>query len=264
MEILGVRLDNVNMEQALQKIQGFLADGRQHYIVTPNPDFIVLAQKDKEFREILNQSDLSVPDGFGLILASWYLGERLKERVAGVELIEKLKNQTIVASAAALERGGAKQPHVFADDYRIAASRLASGLAMSGVKIFLLGGFKGAAESIAKNWPAVAGFTENLDEAVNLINRCQPDILLVALGPPKQEKWIAQNLAKIPSVKVAIGVGSAFNILSGQIKRAPRIFQALGLEWLWRLFLEPRRWRKVWRSVTIFPFLVLKSKLKNV
>jgi N-acetylglucosaminyldiphosphoundecaprenol N-acetyl-beta-D-mannosaminyltransferase len=85
--------------------------------------------------------------------------------------------------------------------------------------------------------------------------------LLVALGAPKQEKWIAKNLAKVPSVKVAIGVGSAFNLISGQIKRAPKIFQALGLEWLWRFFREPRRWRKIWRSVIIFPLLVIKEKL---
>jgi len=124
-----------------------------------------------------------------------------------------------------------------------------------------LGGRNGAAEKIAEDWPQIAGFTEKIDEAVNSINRCQPEILLVALGAPKQEKWIAQNLGKIPSVKVAIGVGGAFDLLSGQIKRAPKIFQALGLEWLWRLFREPRRWRKVWRSVVVFPIIVLRQKL---
>jgi len=225
--ILGVRLDNVSMEEALNKIRDFLNDSRQHYIVTPNPDFLVLAQKDEEFKEILNKADLSLPDGIGLVWVARLMGESLKERVAGVDLIENCK------------------------------------LKIEDLRIFLLGGYQGAAEKVAKNWTAVVGFSEEIDDIgiFARISQCQPNILLVALGAPKQEKWIAQNLAMIPSVKVAIGVGSAFNLLSGQIKRAPKIFQALGLEWLWRLFLEPRRWRKVWRSVIIFPLLVIKEKL---
>ena len=227
MHILGVRIDNVSMDEALNKIRDFLNDSRQHYIVTPNPDFLVLAQRDGEFREILNKADLSVADGFGLILASWLSGERLRGRVVGVNLVKDLRFK------------------------------------IYDLRVFLLGGFNGAAEKIAKDWPAVVGFSEDADsiEIFAQINQCQPNILLAALGAPRQEKWIAQNLAKIPSVKVAIGVGSALNLLSGQIKRAPKIFQALGLEWLWRLFLEPRRWRKVWRSVIIFPLLVIKEKL---
>ncbi|MBU1102249.1 WecB/TagA/CpsF family glycosyltransferase, partial [Patescibacteria group bacterium] len=222
MRILGVRIDNVTMAEALEKIRGFLNDDQQHQIVTLNPDFLVLAQKDKEFRDILNRADLSVPDGTGLILASWLAGERLKEKVVGIDLIENCK------------------------------------LKIVNLKVFLLGGFNGAAEKIAKDWPAVVGFSEDTEgmELFARIREYQPNLLLVALGAPKQEKWIAQNLAKIPTVKVAIGVGSAFNILSGQIKRAPKIFQALGLEWLWRVFREPHRWRKVWRSVVVFPFLV--------
>jgi len=215
------------MVEALQKIQGFLEDGRQHYIVTPNPDFLVLAHKDKEFREILNKADLSVADGIGLIFVSWLTGERLKERIAGVDLVQKLKIKSLE------------------------------------LKVFLLGGYNGAAEKIAKDWPAVVGFSQDVSNTDLLaqIRRCAPNLLLVALGAPKQEKWIVQNLAQLPSVKVAIGVGSALNLLAGQIKRAPKIFQALGLEWLWRLFLEPRRWRKVWRSVVIFPLLVIKQKM---
>jgi len=257
MQMLGVRIDNVSMTETLEKIREFLSDGRQHHIVTPNPDFLLKAQKDEEFREILNKSDLSLPDGFGLICASWFLGERLKGRVVGVDLIEKLK--THVIATPPLASGGGSNPV----DIGQARDRHApSELAMTNTKIFLLGGFNGAAEKIALDWPAVVGFSEDADgpELFARIRECQPNILLVALGAPKQEKWIAQNLNKIPSVKVAIGVGSAFNIFSGQIKRAPRIFLALGLEWLWRLFREPRRWRKAWRSVVVFPLMVLKSK----
>jgi N-acetylglucosaminyldiphosphoundecaprenol N-acetyl-beta-D-mannosaminyltransferase len=228
MQLCGVKIDNVSMEEALNKIRDFLNDSRQHYIVTPNPDFLILAQKDKEFKEILNKADLSLPDGIGLVWAARLMGESLKERVAGVDLIENCK------------------------------------LKIEDLRIFLLGGYQGAAEKVAKNWPAAVGFSEEADsiELLARINQCQPNILFAALGAPRQEKWIAKNLSKIPSVKVAIGVGSALNLLSGQIKRAPRIFQALGLEWLWRLFREPRRWRKILRSLIMFPFLVFKSKIK--
>ena len=89
-EILGVKIDNLAMDKALQKIEGFLTDGRQHYIVTPNPEFLVLAQKDEKFRQILNQADLVVPDGVGLIFASWFLGRPLKQRIAGTDLMEKI------------------------------------------------------------------------------------------------------------------------------------------------------------------------------
>ncbi|PIV10075.1 MAG: acetylglucosaminyldiphospho-UDP acetyl-beta-D-mannosaminyltransferase, partial [Candidatus Portnoybacteria bacterium CG03_land_8_20_14_0_80_41_10] len=89
-EILGVKIDNLTMARTLRKIEGFLTDGRQHYIVTPNPEFLVLARKDEDFRRILNQADLAVPDGIGLVFASWFLGQPLKQRIAGTDLMEKI------------------------------------------------------------------------------------------------------------------------------------------------------------------------------
>jgi len=222
--LLGVRIDNVSMSEALEKIREFLSDGRQHYIVTSNPEFLVLAQKDQEFCDILNKADLNIPDGIGIVWAARWLGESLKERVTGVDLIEKLKIKN------------------------------------EKLKIFLLGGKNGVAQKIKAEWPAIVSCSENLDEAINLINNCRPDILLVALGAPKQEKWIAQNLAKILSVKVAIGVGGAFDFISGRIKRAPKIFQAIGLEWLWRVLREPKRLPRLIKAVIIFPLLVLRTR----
>ncbi|MBU2068490.1 WecB/TagA/CpsF family glycosyltransferase, partial [Patescibacteria group bacterium] len=90
MEILGIKIDNLNMEEVLKRIDSFLKDDQQHYLVTPNPEFLVKAQKDKKFREILNQADLSIPDGVGLIFASWILGQPIKERVAGIDLMEAI------------------------------------------------------------------------------------------------------------------------------------------------------------------------------
>lgn len=226
LRLLGVHLDNLNPEEVFYKIKSFLIDGQQHYAVTVNADFLVRAQRDKVFREILNQADLSVADGSGVVLAAKLLGEALEERISGVDLMSSILNQD-------------------------------SGIRES---IFLLGGRHGVAAKIAGRYENVIGFTENLDEAVNLINRCQPRILFVALGSPKQEQWIAQNLSKVPSIKLAMGVGGAFNFLAGRVRRAPKFLRSLGLEWLWRTWREPWRWRQVWRSLIIFPIIVIKDK----
>jgi len=214
------------MQEALDKIRDFLADGRQHYIVTVNPEFIVRAQKDEEFRKILNEADLAIPDGIGLVWASRWLKQPLKEKVTGVDLVKNLK-------------------------FKVKSYR-----------IFLLGGRYGVAEKINSQWPEVVGSTENTSEAIHLMNQCHSDILLVALGAPKQEKWIAENLSKVPSVKLAIGVGGAFDMISGRILRAPSFLQKIGLEWLWRLILQPSRIGRIFNAVIIFPLLVMKSKLK--
>ena len=225
-EILGVKIDNLTIDEALEKIKGFLANGNQHYIVLPYSEFIVRAQKDKEFKDILNKASLSLCESRGLWFVSKFLGKSFKESIAGVDLIYKLKG-----------------------------------------KIFLLGGKKGVVEKVKEKLGAeVIGAEhgyQNLDKIIEKINKVKPNILLVALGSPKQEKWIYKNLKKIPSVKVIIGVGGAFNFISGRIKRAPRFFQKVGLEWLWRLILQPWRIKRIYNGVIKFSWLVLKCKILN-
>ena len=242
MYILGVRVDNLSLKESLQKISGFLSDGRQHYIVLPYSAFLVQAQKDAEFRRILNEADLSLSDGVGPIIASYLLaGEKLKGRVMGVDLILAL-----VAKFSAEH------------------------------SIFLFGGREGAADDAAaklslaqaplsraaKIVGALNGYVSD-EEAMSAINDKKPEILLVALGMPKQEKWIYDNLKKMSFVKLAIGVGGGFDFISGRVRRAPRLAQKMGFEWLWRLFLQPRQWRKTWRAVIKFSWLVLKERLKK-
>jgi len=231
MNLLGVRIDNISMDEVLQKIEEFLRDGKQHYIVTINPEFIVKAQKDEEFRKILNGADLAIPDGVGVVWAARWLDEPLRERVSGVDLIERFKNHD---------------------------------LRFKNKKFFLLGGRNGVAKKIAGQWPEVVGFSEEAEgmELFARIKECRPDVLLVALGAPKQEKWIAENLSKVPSVKVAIGVGGAFDFLSKKIKRAPVFMQKMGLEWLWRLILEPRRLPRILNATIVFLWLVFKKKIR--
>lgn len=263
-KILSVRLDSLTKKEALEKTSTFLTDSKQHYIVTPNPEFLVAAQKDEKFKEILNQADLSLPDGFGLILWAKILGKSIKERICGSDFVW--------------------------DIAKLASER--------GASIYLLGGEKGTAKRTAKvlknKFPLlqVAGaesggpaqiFTspdqilekfgrasQKLERVKHLdfdpkilerINQTKPDILLVAFGHPKQEYFIKENLTKMPSVKVAMGVGGTFDFISGKIPRSPKVFQKLGLEWLFRLFRQPGRFKRIWQAVFVFSWLVLKEKL---
>ncbi|MBU1255877.1 WecB/TagA/CpsF family glycosyltransferase [Patescibacteria group bacterium] len=230
MKILGIKIDNLTKNQVFQKIDGFLKDDQQHYIVLLYSNFIVQANKDRYFQQIINKADLSLCDGKGLLFAAKFLNYLLKEQISGVELVKEISNRYS--------------------------------------KIFLFGGTKESVEKAAivlgSNIIGKADGYEDMDKVIGMVNQIQPEILLVALGMPKQEKWINENLKKMPSVKLAIGVGGAFDFISGKTKRAPRFLQSLGLEWLWRFIFQPWRIRRVFNAVIIFPWLVLKSYYKDV
>lgn len=233
--ILGVKIDNLKKSEVLEKIKFFLKSEQQHHIVTPNPEFLVAAQKDEKFKKILNEADLAIPDGTGLVFASWLQKDKIKQRITGADLID--------------------------DICKIAEQNLCS--------IYFLGGEQDVAKKTAENLKQkfqnlmIAGTQDGMPAGqtnLELIKNSSPDILLVAFGQVKQEKWIKDNLTKLPSVKIAIGVGGAFDYISGKIKRAPKIFKSLGLEWLFRLIVEPKRWRRIYNAVIKFPILVIKEK----
>ncbi|NQV00865.1 MAG: WecB/TagA/CpsF family glycosyltransferase [Parcubacteria group bacterium] len=234
MKILGVKIDNLTMNEVLWKIKGFLEDGKQHYIVTPNPEFLVKAQEDKEFKKILNKADLAVPDGIGLVFASWFLGEPIKERITGVDLMEE------ICKKAAQEKW----------------------------QVFLLGAEEGVAKKAAENLRRKYEGLQVVDirTVLEMTSFCIRtsfqglSLLFVALGMPKQEKWIVHNLKKMPSVKLAIGIGGAFDFIAGRIKRAPKFIRSIGMEWLWRLILQPWRIRRIFKAVIKFPLSVLFYK----
>lgn len=248
--ILGVEISDLIFSEVIEKVRQFLRSKKQHYIVTPNPEFIMQARKDKEFRIILNEADIAVPDGIGIKYAGWILGQPIKQRITGVDLTWKI--------CELAEKEGAS--------------------------IFLLGGSQGVAQKAGdkikasfKNIKIVGADmgTENLQIAnresqikiVEKVNAAKPDILFVAFGAgsgkaPKQEKFIKYNLEKMPSVKVAVGVGGTFNYISGQEKYAPKIIRRLGLEWLYRLFTQPWRWKRIYTAVIRFPLLALKWRFR--
>lgn len=243
-EILGVKIDNLSTQEILEKSDQFLSSNNQYYVVTPNPEFLVAAQKDHSFKEILNYADIAVADGVGLIYASKFLKKKL-QRVTGADLMWYL-----------CELAEQKSYPVY----------------LLGAKT---GVAKKAAEVIKKSFPNIqivgaesGGYVdlkleETSSKIIESINTARPKILFVAFGQVKQEKWIFHYLDKIQSVNLAIGVGGTFDYISGQVLRAPEIIRNLGFEWLYRLIKEPRRWKRIYNAVIIFPLLVIKEKILN-
>ena len=227
-EVLGIKIDDVNLEQATDKVVSWLKTNTKHYVVTPNPEFVVMAQKDLELKKIINNADLSIPDGVGLRLVT-----DIVCYTPGIDLMESLIKRSV--------------------DY--------------GFTVGLLGGEEGvaekAAERLRKKYPKVKiVFAESggkvdkegkLLKFPRLLKSRSCDILFVAFGQPKQEKWIAKNLPNIP-VKVAMGVGGGLDYLSGKVPRAPKLMRNLGFEWLFRLILQP--WR-IKRQLALLEYLRL-------
>ena len=231
--ILGVRVDEYDMQQSLDLIGAFVsqAGADMHQVVTINPEGVWIANNDPEMAEIINNAALVTPDGNGILWAAQKLGMPLKERVTGIELLENI-----------CRRGAAE-----------------------GWRVYLLGAKPGvaeaAAEKLKQKYPGlnIVGcdngyFRDREEQAVAAVRNAKADVLFAALGMPYQEKWLYQHRADL-SCKVAVGVGGSFDVLAGLVKRAPLLWQRLKLEWLWRLLSDPKRWRR---------FLVLPRYMRAV
>ena len=237
--ILGVRVDAVSMPQTLGWIEAAVSARRPRQICTANPEFIMTAQRDPEFRAVLNQADLVLPDGVGLLWAARRLGARLPERVAGSDLIYRL-------AELAAQRG-----------WRVYFLGAAEGVAQAAAQRLqkLYPGLVVAGSHAGDPSPASAG------ALIQGIRSAQPDVLLVAYGAPAQDMWIAEHRARL-GVPVSMGVGGSFDFVAGVARRAPVWTQRLGLEWLHRLWRQPWRAGRVLTAVVAFPLAVLFDNRK--
>jgi len=238
-ELLGVRVDAVSEREAVLAIRRMWELGEAGQVVTLNPEFVVRAQREPVFRDILNRSALSTVDGVGVALAVGGLYRRRAQRVTGADL----------------------------------APKLAAEAAEYGAPVYFLGAAQGvasaAAEELRRQTPGlvVAGVSSGAsspagdDEAVEAIVHSGARLLLVAFGAPAQEYWIARNLPRLGPC-VAIGVGGTFDYLAGVVPRAPRPMRAAGFEWLYRLVRQPSRWRRQ-LALPIFAYLVLRQCLSR-
>ena len=234
-EVLGVSFDNVTMEQAAELGGKMLQEDRFHYVVTPNPEFILAAEKDESFRTVLNAADLVIADGIGVIYSAKILGTPLPERVPGIEF-----------SAKMLEK-----------------------LNEMGGRLFLLGAKPGVAEKAGENicaqYPNIVlcgtqdGYFKDEEEVILKVAAARPDLMFVCLGAPKQEKWMAR-WGQHTGAKMAIGLGGCLDVYAGNVERAPESWQKLGLEWAYRLKKEPQRFGRMAR----LPLVLVKSAGQRV
>jgi len=228
-DFAGIQVDNISMAEAVERAEKFLHSSTPNLIVTPNPEIIVASQNDSELKKIINSADLRLPDGISMVVVSRILGTPLKERVTGIDLMLKI-----------VELCGKHRK-----------------------KIFLLGGKPGIAEEAAaklvQRFPGVNivgthnGYFSEHSEVIKAVKDTKPDVLFIGIGAGRQEKWLKRHLMEL-GVGIGMGIGGSLDVISGHKKRAPAWIQKMYIEWLYRLFTEPDRWK---RQLALPKFLYL-------
>ena len=214
--ILGVHVNKYTMQEAVAKASSLMETEKLSMIFTPNSEIILYASNNPEFAEVLNNGDMVIPDGIGVVYGAKILRNPIKERVAGYDLV----------------------------------CNLLPVMAEKGQSVYLLGAKPGvaekAAETLLAKHPGLViagthdGYFKDDDEVIADINKCAPDFLMVCLGFPKQENWIYNNREKL-NAKLAIGAGGCLDVFAGTVQRAPEFYCKHGIEWLYRLVKQPTR-----------------------
>ena len=235
--ILDIPIENITSKNAVKKLLDFLQSGSNNIVITPNPEIVMKAQKDKKLAHIIKQAELVVPDGIGLVLASYITKPKLPQRVAGIDLIQSFFSE-----------------------------------APPGTTVYLFGAKDGVAKTAKKNIESKykniqvvgyhSGYFDNAQEKfiVQQIKTLKPHVLLVGLGAPKQEKWMYKN--KGLPVRVSIGIGGGIDVMAGVVKRAPKVFIALNLEWFYRLITDPKRILRM-GALPRFVFKIISKKIRK-
>lgn len=235
-KILGVNVDSVTMAQAVERVEQLIAAKKNSIVATANAEMLLRATNDDELKNILNAAELVVPDGAGTVWAARHLGYEMPERVAGFDLVQELMKIAPSKGYKFFLFGSAP---TIADKAKLKAEELYPNIEIVGTRN---GYFTGSDES----------------EIIAQIKNSKPDILLAALGVPKQEKWLAAHKDEL-NVPVNIGVGGTFDVMAGVVKRAPKWMQRAKLEWLFRAMLQPSRAGRL-IALPKFVFKVVRSK----
>ena len=236
--VLGIDFIDTTMEAMIERLKGHLEKEEKVFVVTANPEIALYARKDPTYQSYIDKATYVTADGIGIVKAAQRLGDPLPERVTGFDLFIRL-----------LELANERRYSVY----------------LLGAKEAVLQ--KTVAE-IERRYPnvVIAGshhgyFDWNSTEIETEIASLQPDLVFLALGFPRQEKWIAERLHRFEK-GVFIGIGGSFDVLAGEVKRAPEAWQKLHLEWLYRLIQQPSRWRRM-LALPVFVLEVLKEKWKR-
>lgn len=234
-DVLGVGFDDLTRENAIELCKKLIDEHRAAYMATPNPEIVMAAWENGELMDALTNADLVIPDGIGVVKAAKILGTPLKERLPGIEIGEAILKY----------------------------------LAESGKSAFLLGAKPGvaelAAEQIKKKYPGINicgtndGYFKEDAPVVAKINAARPDFLMVCLGAPKQEIWMSRN-APMLDVGLMAGLGGSLDVFAGTVERAPKVWQELNLEWLYRCIKEPWRFKRIAK----LPLFLVKAWAKRI
>ena len=236
-DVLGVGFDSLTIEEAVTRAKALMTERRAAYVVTPNPEIVMTCRERSETMQAVNAADLVLPDGIGVIYGARILGTPLKTKLPGIDFIQAL----------------------MAD------------MAKEGKSVFLLGAKPGVAEAAAEKLkaqhPGLAvvgtqdGYFKDDAPVVEAVNAARPDLLLVCLGAPKQELWMQRNQSML-NVGLMAGLGGSLDVFAGNVRRAPKAFQRLGLEWLYRLMKEPKRIGRMMK-LPKFLFACIGKKLRG-
>jgi len=236
-DVLGVGFDSLTMDEAVQRGMALMAEKRAAWVVTPNPEIVMLAREDPALLSAVEGAALVLPDGVGVVKGARILGTPLKEKIPGIDF----------------------------------AANLMAKMAENGQKLFLLGAKPGVAEAAAQElqgrFPGLVicgtndGYFQDDAPVVEKINAAEPDLLLVCLGAPKQELWMQTNAPQL-HVGLMAGLGGSLDVFAGITERAPAGWQKLGLEWLYRLLKEPSRAKRM-SNLPKFGFAVIGKRLSG-
>lgn len=232
---MGVGFDNLTRDGAVALCKNLIEEHRSAYMVTPNPEIVMASWDDPALREAISNANLVIPDGIGVVKAAKILGTPLKERLPGIEIGEAILQYA----------------------------------AQSGKKVFLLGAKPGvadlAADRMREMFPGIDicgvndGYFKDDAAVIEKINAAKPDFLMVCLGFPKQEMWMAQNASKL-DVGLMAGLGGSLDVFAGTVLRAPEKWQRMNAEWLYRCIKEPWRFKRIAR----LPLFILKAIAKRI
>lgn len=232
---MGVGFDDLTRDGAVALCKNLIEEHRSAYMVTPNPEIVMASWDNPALREAISNADLVIPDGIGVVKAAKILGTPLKERLPGIEIGEAILQYA----------------------------------AQSGKKVFLLGAKPGvadlAADRMREMFPGIDicgvndGYFKDDAAVIEKINAAKPDFLMVCLGFPKQEMWMAQNASKL-DVGLMAGLGGSLDVFAGTVLRAPEKWQRMNAEWLYRCIKEPWRFKRIAR----LPLFILKAIAKRI
>lgn len=235
--ILGVAFDNISMNEAIESALEWINQRKGCFVVTPNPEIVMLARENEELKTTIENAALVLPDGIGVIYGAKIMGTPLKERVPGIDF----------------------------------ASGLMEKLAVQHGRVYLLGAKPGVAEragvNLSEKYPGLViagthdGYFTDDTAIIEEINALKPDLLLVCLGFPKQEFWM-RDRGPMLDVGLMAGLGGSLDVFAGVVQRAPAVWQKFGLEWLYRLLKEPSRFRRMMK-LPQFLLCVLKERGKK-